>query len=178
MASLIHFIILVTRQLLRTDSIIRWPWPWCQQRSPQLGPLCQAARPRSGAGRPSAPPGSVAVALQEITGLLSPTQTRRVLVFPHSVSSQCSPLSSRKMHKSKALPGSWAPTRSCPLLLLAAGNALTFQASSLLCSTTKCGDHCPNVLRNHFDGSPKQDKCPQTLVGINDVTVALLPLCL
>ena len=30
MASLIHFIILVTRQLFWTDSVIRWPWPWCQ----------------------------------------------------------------------------------------------------------------------------------------------------
>lgn len=39
MASLIHFIILVTRQLFRTDFSIGWPWPWRPQRSlrPRLG---------------------------------------------------------------------------------------------------------------------------------------------
>lgn len=61
MASLIHFIILVTRQLLRTDSDIRWPWPWRPQRSlrPRPGfPGCPR-RPLRDAGlgaRPSALP--------------------------------------------------------------------------------------------------------------------------
>lgn len=65
------------------------------------------------------PHGSIAVGLQEITG--SPAshscprnKPRTVLMFPHSASSQCSPLSSRKMHKSKDLPWIMGPTRSCP----------------------------------------------------------------
>lgn len=127
MASLIHFIILVTRQLFRTDSIIGWSWPWCQQCSSQLRPRFQAVLGVAGwAVSPTCfphcgPSGDYRVSCLP---LLSPkTNPGLVLTFPHSASSQHSPLLSQQNEQKQSSPWVIGPHHLLsPLLLLAAGN--------------------------------------------------------
>lgn len=130
------------------------------------------------------PHGSIAVALQEITGSpashscprnkprtgpkVSPLCILPVLptVFQKNAQKQRSPLD----HGPPPGPAPTAATgrRQCPPpSRLCLSSALQLSAGAIV----------PLSLRNPFNVSPKQDKYPQTPMGINGFTVALLSFC-
>lgn len=135
MASLIRFIILVTRQLFWTDSMIRWPCPVSalNPAEPGVRGLCSALL-QGMQGWPLAPPSSIHVPpFQGFTGLLTPALGQ----FPTQNPPRDPSSLQAKWTKAKFLPEA---TSTRPSLNLVAVN---------------CPDppmHCPSFAR-HLDTS-------------------------